>query len=183
MQRSLRCLLWLIQSQAGNQAKTVPVTKEQIINARVKIPLQCLTTLLLSLASSVYAQRGDLIAAGAVLQQVASGFAFLESPVQDRQGGLLFTDIDRNRLHRLNSDGSIEVVREPSNHANGLTLDLVGGLLIGEQSAQRITKLNLDNTLSMIADSYNGQPFNSPPRHLGASKREHLFHRPQISLP
>ena len=37
-----------------------------------------------------------------------------------------------------------------------------GSLLICEQSAQRITRLDSRGNTTVVADSYNGQPFNSP---------------------
>ena len=56
------------------------------------------------------AQQSGLVRAGAEVELVADGFAFLEGPVRDYQGNLLFTDINNNRIHRLSSDGRISVL-------------------------------------------------------------------------
>lgn len=116
----------------------------------------------LLMALPVQAQPDDPVASGAPVQLVADGFGFLEGPVRDRNGGLYFTDIDNNRIHRLAPSGQISIAREPSNHANGLTLDYDGGLLICEQSAQRLTKMDAEGNVTVVVDRYNGEPFNSP---------------------
>ncbi len=108
------------------------------------------------------ANAQGLISAGAQVEQVADGFAFLEGPVRALDGSLYFTDIDNNRVHQLDSRGNISVALEPSNHANGLTLDLDGSVLICEQSGQRITKLQSRGNTQVIVSGYNDQPFNSP---------------------
>ena len=120
-----------------------------------------LATLLFSLYPA-HAQDSGLIADGAELVEVRGGFGFLEGPVTDRSGDLYFTDINNNQIWRYTAGGEFEVVIEPSNNANGLTLDLDGSLLICEQNAQRITRREADGSLSVVADSYNGAPLNSP---------------------
>lgn len=103
-----------------------------------------------------------LVHAGAEVIEEGNGFAFLEGPVSDKSGNLFFTDIDNNRVHKLTADVELSVAYEPSNHANGLTLDQNGDLLICEQSGQRITRMDSQGNISVVADSYNGKPFNSP---------------------
>ncbi|MCY4181287.1 MAG: SMP-30/gluconolactonase/LRE family protein [Gammaproteobacteria bacterium] len=107
-------------------------------------------------------QRGGLIADGAELVEVRGGFGFLEGPVSDRSGDLHFTDINNNRIWRLTAGGEFEIAVEPANYPNGLTLDLDGSLLICEQGAQRVTRMDAAGAVSVVADSYNGAPFNSP---------------------
>jgi gluconolactonase len=123
----------------------------------------CLALLcLLLVAPLTQAQNSRLVAAGAAVEQIGSGFAFLEGPVSDTRGNLYFTDINNNRIHQLDANGVLTILRQPSNYANGLNLDLDGALLICEQSGQRLSKLNSDGTVTVIADSFNGLPFNSP---------------------
>lgn len=118
-------------------------------------------TLLFSLYPA-YAQDSGLIADGAEVVEVRGGFGFLEGPVTNRSGDLYFTDIIANQIWRYTAGGEFEIVIEPSNNANGLTLDLDGSLLICEQNAQRITRMDSDGNLSVVAESYNGAPLNSP---------------------
>lgn len=122
--------------------------------------LLLLTSTLLFMQSAFAAESG-LIAPGAEVIEVQGGFGFLEGPVSDADGNLYFSDINNNRLHKLSSTGEISVFREPSNYANGLTLDLDGGLLICEQDAQRLVKMDSSGNITVVADSYQGKPFNS----------------------
>jgi len=107
-------------------------------------------------------QHSGLVADGAGVVEVRGGFGFLEGPVSDRSGDLHFTDINNNRIWRLTAGGEFEIAVEPANYPNGLTLDLDGSLLICEQGAQRITRMDAEGGMSVVADSYNGAPFNSP---------------------
>ena len=124
-------------------------------------PLSLLLFLTLTAQTTLGAESG-LIADGAQVVEVQGGFAFIEGPVSDAVGNLYFTDIDNNRLHKLAPTGDLSSFHEPSNRANGLTLDLDGGLLICEQEAQRLVKMDANGTISVIADGYQGKPFNSP---------------------
>jgi gluconolactonase len=116
----------------------------------------------LILTQSVIAAESGLIAPGAEVIEVQGGFGFLEGPVSDAVGNLYFTDIDNNRLHKLAPTGNLSSFHEPSNRANGLTLDLDGGLLICEQEAGRLVKMDGSRNITVVADGYQGKPFNSP---------------------
>lgn len=119
------------------------------------------TVHLLSSANTAAAQD-QIIATDAEVIEVAAGFGFLEGPVADQLGNLFFTDINNNIVHKMAAGGQISSAYSPSNHANGLSLDLDGSLLICEQSGQRISKLASDGSISTIVDTYAGKPFNSP---------------------
>ena len=63
--------------------------------------------------------------------------------------------------------GKLEVVRQPSNMANGMSLDRKGRLLICEQGRlderARISRMNLKTrALETIVDAWRGLPFHSP---------------------
>jgi len=116
----------------------------------------------LFISPAAFSQGSSLVEAGAEVIEVRAGFAFLEGPVSDRSGNLFFTDIDGNRVHKMDVDGNFSTAYEPSNHANGLTLDLDGNLLICEQSGQRLVKMDENGNITVVADGYNGKPFNSP---------------------
>ena len=116
----------------------------------------------LGLIQATFAAESGLIAPDAEVIEVQGGFGFLEGPVSDAVGNLYFSDIDNNRLHKLAPTGDLSSFHEPSNRANGLTLDLDGGLLICEQEAQRLVKMDNNGNVSVVADGYRGRPFNSP---------------------
>jgi len=75
---------------------------------------------------------------------------------------LLWSDIPANRIMRLTSDGQVSVFRADSGHANGNTRDRLGRLVTCEHRARRVTRTEFDGTITVLADSYEGKPLNSP---------------------
>lgn len=80
----------------------------------------------------------------------------------DGKGSLFFTDMDVNRIYKMDSEGKVSVIVEPSNNANGLAMDLDGSLLICEQSGQRISRMDASGKITVVVDSYKGKSLNSP---------------------
>jgi gluconolactonase len=103
-----------------------------------------------------------LISPGAELRKLHGDFAFLEGPVADAEGNLLFSDIPSNRILKWTIEGQLKTVLEDSNGGNGLAFDSYGNLIICEELGKRISMLRPDGSLEVLAESYNGAPFNSP---------------------
>ena len=101
---------------------------------------------------------------GAVVQQLATGFRFLEGPVWlAAEQSLLFSHIPRNEILRWSGvTGEVSVFRSPSGHANGLTLDREGRLLACEHSGRRVSRTEPDGTITTIAAEIGGKRLNSP---------------------
>ena len=72
-------------------------------------------------------------------EQLCTGFGFTEGPVWIASDDcLLFSDIPGSRTHRWRpGTDTAEVYREPSGHANGMTLDASGALIACEHSGRR----------------------------------------------
>jgi gluconolactonase len=89
--------------------------------------------------------------------------SFTEGPVWfgDLQC-LIWSDIMANRLMRWTPDGATAVFRTDSRHANGNTRDQEGRLVTCEHSGRRVTRTEHDGTVTIIADSFQGKPLNSP---------------------
>ena len=99
----------------------------------------------------------------AKLRRVAGGFGFTEGPIWlPGEHVLLFSDIPGNRIYRLDEKNRLSVFRESSHHSNGLTLDNVGRLIACEHGARRVTRTELDGSITVLADSFEGKPLNSP---------------------
>lgn len=85
----------------------------------------------------------------------------LEGPAWDGTG-LLFTEIDNDRIHRFDpATGGTTVYRESTNKANGLMLDLEGKLFACEGGSRRMVRYDAGETV-VLADSFEGQRLNSP---------------------
>lgn len=98
-----------------------------------------------------------------VLEQVATGFRFVEGPLWDpRDNSLLFSDIPANCIYRLREVGEVVVNREPSFNSNGLTWSLDGRLLACEHLGRRVSIEETDGSVATVVASYHGKKLNSP---------------------
>jgi hypothetical protein len=105
---------------------------------------------------------GDVVG-DAELECLAQGFGFLEGPVwHPYEKWLVFSDIPNSRMHRRRQSGETEVFREPSQMANGNTLDRQGRLLSCEHATSRVTRAEADGSLRVLASHFGDKALNSP---------------------
>lgn len=100
----------------------------------------------------------------AKVERIATGMRWSEGPVWFGDGRyLLWSDIPNNRLMKWDEEtGAVSVFRKPSNNSNGNTRDRQGRLLTCEHDARRVTRTEYDGAITVIAESYDGKPLNSP---------------------
>src|SRR5574341_127299 len=124
------------------------------------------TLFLMILSAGVQAQ--EPIVPQKAKPEVVSTVAFTEGPAYHVDGSVYFTDTTNNRIMRSapgaepGSRRVIEVYRHPSGRANGLVFDLEGRLVACEGGSRRVTRTEPDGSVTVLADSYQGKPFNSP---------------------
>lgn len=106
---------------------------------------------------------GRFVLGNAPLKQLATGFDWVEGPVWFGDAGcLLFSDIPNDKILRYTPGFGISTFRAPSHYANGHTRDRQGRLVSCEHGLRRVTRTELDGSITVIADSYQGKPLNSP---------------------
>jgi gluconolactonase len=97
------------------------------------------------------------------LIQCCTGFQFTEGPVWiPEQQCLLFSDIPADQIVRFNPDRSTHLFRQPSQNANGLTLDRQGRLIACEQGTRRLTRTEFDGSITVLSSHFQGKRLNSP---------------------
>jgi len=98
------------------------------------------------------------------IYRVWTGALWAEGPTWSNQGQyLVFSDVSGNTLYRyIWDDGRVTVFRRPSSNANGNAFDFQGRLLSCEDFTRRLVRWEHDGTMTVIADSYEGKPLNSP---------------------
>ena len=104
------------------------------------------------------------IHATAKVERLWTGGRWCEGPSWFAAGRyLIWSDIPNNRLLRWDEcNGVVSVFRQPSNNANGNTLDRQGRLITCEHLSRRITRTEHDGSIGVIADEFQGMRFNSP---------------------
>lgn len=98
------------------------------------------------------------------VERLWTGARWSEGPAWFAAGRyLVWSDIPNNRMMRFDeTDGSVSVFRQPSNNANGNTVDNAGRLVTCEHLTRRITRTEHDGSLTVLADSFDGKRLNSP---------------------
>lgn len=92
------------------------------------------------------------------------GGRWLEGPVYvPASRHLLFSDIPNNRVLRWDEmTGQVGPFQQPSQFANGHTLDRQGRVLACEHQTRRVTRVEHDGSVTVIADRFQGKRLNSP---------------------
>lgn len=107
-------------------------------------------------------------AAEPTVTKLCGGFKFTEGPTVDSIGNVLFTDIPNSKIHIcwLTHDNNVTTYWTKAKRANGLHYVKDRGLFVcvgGEGKVIWITRDSDDETIvKVVADQYNGKPFNSP---------------------
>ena len=100
---------------------------------------------------------------GSGIEQLVTGFRFLEGPVwYPGQNALLFSDIIGDTMYRWSERAGVSVFREPSNMANGNTLDAERRLLSCEHATSRVSRTDTDGNYEVLASHFEGRELNSP---------------------
>lgn len=105
----------------------------------------------------------DPLAEPIVLGSLLGGFSFTEGVVWDMtEQRLLFVDIPTDRVLGWREGEAITPVREGSGaYTNGMAFDAQGGRIEAEHANQRLTRHDGD-AVEVLAESFEGHPFNSP---------------------
>ena len=100
----------------------------------------------------------------APIQRLYTGTLWAEGPAWSGVGRyLLWSDIPNNIQRRwLEDDGHVSVFRSPSNNSNGNTFDWEGRQLSCEHGTRRVVRYELNGTLTVLAEKWQGKPFNAP---------------------
>ena len=119
---------------------------------------------LISNNPAVGAEKGSgIIAPGATIKKVQSGFTFTEGPAADAEGNIYFTDIPNEKIFKWSyKDGSVILYREGTGQANGLMFDGKGRLVVCEMGNNRVTRDDMKGSITVLADNYKGKKLNMP---------------------
>jgi gluconolactonase len=100
----------------------------------------------------------------AAIEKLYTGTRWAEGPAWHAQANfLLWSDIPNNRqFRRLEEDGHVSVYREPSGYSNGNTFDFEGRQLSCQHANRRVVRYEHDGSVTVIAEKWQGKPFNSP---------------------
>ena len=98
------------------------------------------------------------------IQRLWTGALWAEGPAWCGGGRyLLWSDIPNNRqMRRLDESGHVSVFRQPSGNSNGNTFDWQGRQISCQHEQRRVVRYEHDGSVTVLADSFDGKPLNSP---------------------
>jgi gluconolactonase len=98
------------------------------------------------------------------IQRLHTGMAWAEGPAWNAVGRyLVWSDIPADvQLRRLDEDGHVSVFRTPSGNTNGNTFDFQGRQISCEHANRRVVRYEHTGAVTVLADTWNGKPFNAP---------------------
>ena len=103
------------------------------------------------------------ILGNAPLEELASGFRWIEGPVWMGDADcLLFQDLPRNRTMRWTEEGGVSVFRAPSDYANGQTRDRQGRLIACSHRGRCLYRTELDGHVTRLVGHRDGKRLNAP---------------------
>jgi gluconolactonase len=137
-----------------------------------------------------------IVPANAKIFKLAEGFQFTEGPVWTRDGKLLFSDPNANRIYSYAaSAAALSVFKERSGYeggdiaeytqpgSNGITLDKQDRLTFNQHGNRRVVRVEADGRLTVLAERYDGKRLNSPNDLVTRSDGSVYFTDPPFGLP
>jgi gluconolactonase len=120
----------------------------------------------------------ELVDEDVVVEQIATGFTFTEGPIWMADGSLHFSDMPADKRRRWHPVDGVEVLRDPSNKCNGMTLDNDGNLIVCEHVTSSVVREAPDGSRETIASHWGGRELNSPNDVIVASDGSIIFTDP-----
>lgn len=105
-----------------------------------------------------------LIQGNSPIRRLHTGLLWAEGPAWNGSGSyLVFSDIPNNaQMRYIPEDGHVSVMRNNSNFSNGNTFDREGRQISCEHATRRVTRYEAAGGVTVLADKFEGKPFNAP---------------------
>jgi sugar lactone lactonase YvrE len=99
---------------------------------------------------------------------LGEGYHLTADSTVDTLGNVYFTDVRRNRVLRIDLDGTIKTARENTNGAHGVAFGPDGRLYAGQHDRKRIVAFSSDGRESVITEGVQSH-------HLTVTSRNHIY--------
>jgi gluconolactonase len=95
-------------------------------------------------------------------EQVATGLRYADGMVWAREGFLIFADVEKKKIYRLDPGTPPKPTDEDNNGAQGLAYDSQGRLYICEPLSRRLVRLDRKAKIETVAENFEGKKLNAP---------------------
>ncbi len=113
-------------------------------------------------ARSGLSSEADVVAPGAVVEQLADSFQFTEGPACDAQGNVFFTDQPNDRIMKWSVDDKLSTFMQPCGRSNGLYFDKAGDLWACADEKNELWCIGPDGTAKVVVKEFEGKLLNAP---------------------
>jgi gluconolactonase len=110
------------------------------------------------MALSTHAQDFENLQA----ERVATNLTYLDGMVWSRQGFLVFSDVAKKRIYRLDANKPPQPTDEDGDGTEGLAYDAMNRLYICEPLLRRVIRIDNRGKHETLAETFQGRKFNSP---------------------
>ncbi len=118
---------------------------------------------LLLLVTLAAGAADSLLAPGAKLERLSTGYAFTEGPAADRDGNVLFTDQPNDRIVRWDAaSGTFSDWMKPAGRSNGTFFDKDGNLVTCADAKDELWSIGADRTVTVLVKEFDGKLLNGP---------------------
>lgn len=115
------------------------------------------------LTIGLQAADNPLLAPGAKLEKLASGYQFTEGPAADKFGNIYFTDQPNDRIVRWDATTrTFADWMKPAGRANGMYFDHQGNLIACADGKNELWSIAPDKKVTVLLKDYQGKLFNGP---------------------
>ncbi len=118
------------------------------------------------LAACSFARAADgtgLLAEGAKVEVLGTGYIFTEGPATDREGNVFFTDQPNDRIVKYNAaDGTFTDWLKPCGRSNGTFFDAAGNLLACADEKNALWSIAPDKKITVLISDLGGKLLNGP---------------------
>ena len=125
--------------------------------------------------------QSPIIAEGAQVEKVGTGYGFTEGCTADKDGNVFFTDQNHDPggqiLRWSAEDGKITVWMEPTGRANGQRFAPNGDLITCSDEQCQLWRITPDKKVTVLVKDYEGKLLDGPNDVVGHAQRRNLLHR------
>lgn len=120
------------------------------------------TLALILLAGLPLASASSIIAKGAKLEKISTGYSFTEGPAVDHEGNVYFTDQPNDRIVRWGTDGVMSDWMKPCGRSNGMSFDRHGNLIACADDKNELWSIAPDHKVTVLVKDFGGNLLNGP---------------------
>ena len=95
-------------------------------------------------------------------ERVATNLQYVDGMVWARDGFLVFADVLKHKIYRLDPGLAPKPTEENANGAQGLAYDTQGRLYFCELTTRRVSRMDRKGKIETVAESFEGKKLNSP---------------------